>query len=75
MSYKSYYLYQKYQSIGGGTPTPVYPEEFSVDGDGTMPKVIKDENDVNCGAPSSGDTIYRWVDIPISSDYICDVCP
>lgn len=74
MSYKSYYLYQKYQSIGSGTPTPVYPEEFSVDGDGTMPKVIKDENDVNCGAPDTGTTIYRWVVLPISEGYICDDC-
>ena len=54
MSYRSYYLYQKYQSINGSTPAPVYPMEYSYDGEGTMPTVVKSENDAACGyAPPS----------------------
>lgn len=69
----SYYLYQKYQSIGGGTPTPVYPTEYSIDGDGTKQRVLKMQNDPNCGVIPT-EPIYRWVNLPISEGYICDGC-
>ena len=73
--YTSYYLYQKYESINGGTPTPVYPPVYSIDGDGTMPKVIRMENDPDCGyVPPPSQPIYRWYQLPISTDYVCDDC-
>lgn len=74
--YTSYYLYQKYEKRGDQPFTPVYPMEYSVDGNGTMPLVTKNDNDPNCGY--SGDTPsvqYRWVNAPINVDYVCDECP
>ena len=58
MSTTSYYLYQKYQQIGTGTPTPVYPEEYSYNGDGTMTPVVKSTQDPSCGYYEPQ---YRWV--------------
>lgn len=75
MANNSYFLYQKYQSIGGQTPTPVYPLEYSIDGDGTMPLVIKQADDPNCGSSPTPTPMYRWVNLPISEGYICDDCP
>ena len=74
--YTSYYLYQKYEKRGDQPFTPVYPMEYSVDGNGTMSLVTKNDNDPNCGY--SGDTPsvqYRWVNAPINVDYVCDECP
>ena len=68
----SYYLYQKYQSVEGGTPTPVYPNVYSVDGEGTMPLVKRMDNDPDCGYNPSGTPIYRWVNM---GGYYCDECP
>lgn len=74
--YTSYYLYQKYESRGGQTPTPCSPNVYSVDGYGTMEKVIKMENDPDCGyePPTPSEPIYRWYQIPITEDYICNDC-
>lgn len=47
--YTSYYLYQKYEQRDGQAPIPVYPNVYSVDGDGTLPKMVKQNNDQNCG--------------------------
>lgn len=70
--YTSYYLYQKYQRRGTGEWTPVSPSVYSIDGEGTMPLSIKNENDPNCGyAP---EPIYEWVNIDISTDFVCDEC-
>ena len=70
----SYYLYQKYQQIAGQSPTPVYPEEYSVDGDGTKQLVLKQANDPNCNITPPEEPIYRWVALPINEGYICDDC-
>lgn len=72
--YTSYYLYQKYEQRDGQAPIPVYPNVFSVDGDGTMQLVVKQTNDQNCGYVPPVTPIYRWVNIPLSSDYICEDC-
>lgn len=72
--YTSYYLYQKYESINGGTPTPVYPPVYSIDGDGTMPKVIRMENDPDCGYVPPSEPIYRWYQLPITEGYYCEEC-
>ncbi len=74
--YTSYYLYQKYESRGGQTPTPCSPNVYSIDAEGTMEKVIKMENDPDCGyTPPPTEPIYRWYQIPITEDYICADCP
>lgn len=65
MSTTSYYLYQKYISVDGGEPTPAYPAEYSYDGEGTMPPVVKEQYDTECGQVDT----YRWVD---TDDFICE---
>ena len=73
--YTSYYLYQKYESRGGQTPTPCSPNVYSIDGDGTMPKVVRMENDPECGyVPPPTEPIYRWYQVPITEDYVCARC-
>lgn len=74
--FTSYWLYQKYVSTDSGqTYVPVYPAEYSVNGDGTMPLSAKSEYDEACGyVPPTPTAIYRWVDMDISTDYICDEC-
>lgn len=75
MANTSYYLYQKYEQRGDQAPIPVYPNYWSVDGDGTMPKVKKQDNDPSCGYVPPVTPQYRWVNLDISTDYICDECP
>lgn len=74
--FTSYWLYQKYVSTDSGqTYVPVYPAEYSINGDGTMPLSAKSEYDEACGyVPPTPTAIYRWVDMDISTDYICDEC-
>lgn len=60
--YTSYYLYQRYESIGNQPAVPSYPAIYSIDGDGTRQLVIRKENDEDCGYDSGGTTPqYRWV--------------
>jgi len=73
--YNSYYLYQQYEKRGSQDWLPCYPNIFSVDGDGTMPLVMKKENDPDCGYTGDTQPIYRWYPLPITTDYICDECP
>lgn len=73
--YTSYYLYQKYEKRGDQDWLPCYPNIFSVDGEGTMPLVIKTENDPECGYTPPAEPIYRWYNMPITTDYVCDTCP
>lgn len=74
--YTSYYLYQRYEQREGQDPIPCTPNVYSVDGYGTMEKVIKMENDPDCGyePPTPSEPIYRWYQIPITEDYICNDC-
>lgn len=44
----SYYLYQKFEKRGDQPWIQVFPSTYSVDGDGTMPLVIKELNDPAC---------------------------
>ena len=71
--YSSYYKYQKYEKRGEQDWIPVYPNTFSISGDSeiTMSLVLKSECDANCGCQT---TIYRWVDLDPSVDWICDEC-
>lgn len=73
--YTSYYLYQKYEKRGVQDWIPCYPNTYSISGDSQnpMPLVVKEEEDVECGAQPC-DEIIRWSEIPITQDYICDDC-
>ena len=72
--YTSYYLYQKFEKRGEQDWIPVYPNVWSIDGDGTMPLSIKTEDDPACGYTPVVEPIYRWVNMDISSNWICDDC-
>ena len=65
----SYWLYQLYETRGSQDPIPAYPNTYSVDGEGTMPLVVRKESDDECGYVT-----YRWVNLPITNAYICDDC-
>lgn len=47
--YSSYYKYQKYVTYHTQNPLPNIPLAYSVDGNGTMPLVLKNQCDPNCG--------------------------
>lgn len=70
--FTSYYLYQKFEQRGEQEAIPVYPNVYSIDADGTRERVIKLENDPQCGYEPQ--EIYRWVNIPIEEDSICEDC-
>ena len=56
--YSSYFLYRKYQVLNGEL---IDLGITSVDGDGTMPLVIRNECDQECGCQV--EPIYRWVSV------------
>lgn len=68
----SYYLYEKFEKRGDQDWIPSYPNEYSKDGDGTMPLVVRIARDEACGWKC--DPEYQWVDVPINEGYICDEC-
>lgn len=72
--YTSYWLYQKYEQRGSQEPIPVYPNIYSINGDGTMTPVVRNEDDTECGYVPPVEPTYRWINIPITQDYICDDC-
>lgn len=73
--YTSYYLYQKYEQRGEQEAIPVYPNTYSIDADGTRERVVKIQDDPQCGYDPPIKPIYKWVNIPITQDYVCDDCP
>ena len=74
--YTSYYLYQKYETRGEQEAIPVYPNVYSIDADGTRERIVKLDEDPQCGyVPPTPTPQYRWVNMPITQDYICDDCP
>lgn len=72
--FSSYWLYQRFEQRGSQEPIPVYPNTYSINGDGTMPLVVRNEDDTECGYVPPIEPIYRWANIPITQDYICDEC-
>ena len=60
--YSSLYKYEKFEIIGDElVPLGI----FSVDGNGTMPIVVKDDCDPQCGCPQP---IYQWIQ---TEDTVC----
>lgn len=77
--YTSYYLYEKYERRCSGNSDgdcsdwiPSYPNVFSKDGDGSMPLVVRIENDYDCGYTCPVE--YDWRELPIDQVYQCDEC-
>ena len=72
--HSSYWLYQKYEKRGDQDWIPSYPNTYSISGDSEnpMPLVVRIEHDRECGWIC--DEVERWVEIPISEDFICDDC-
>lgn len=68
----SYYLYEKFEKRGDQDWIPSYPNVYSKDGDGTMPLVVRIARDYECGWHC--DPEYQWVELPITSGYVCDEC-
>lgn len=68
-NYSSYYFFQKYETRSGSTTIPVLPITYSLDADGTMPLVVRQADDPECGATP---VQYRWVNMAVSTNYICD---
>lgn len=68
MANSSYYLYEKYIQFGEQTPIPMLPLEYSVNGDGTQPLVMKSSADTECGASSPTPSVYYRT---IVSGYTC----
>ena len=68
--YTSYYLYQKYEKRGEQGWIPSYPNQFSIDGEGSMPLVVREQADTSCGYNPIYEPIYRWVE----SGYTCEEC-
>ena len=73
--YSSYFLYQKFEQRGEQEAIPVYPNVYSIDADGTRERVVKIQDDPQCGYDPPVKPIYKWVNIPITQDYVCDDCP
>ena len=59
----SYYLYEKYERRGAQPWIPVYPNTWSINGDGTMPLVLKQQGDPECA-----EVMYRWLQ---TEDMVC----
>lgn len=72
--YTSYYLYQRYEKRGDQPWLPSYPNTLSIDGGGTMPLVVKQEDDPACGYVPPVEPIYRWIDLDPTQDWICSDC-
>ena len=71
MKYNSYYLYKKCEKRDSQDVLPCIPPVYSIDGNGTMPKVIHTSQDPECGdIPWQ----YRWVNMDINTDYWCESC-
>lgn len=69
MRYSSYYLYRKYEKRDGQDVLPVIPTTYSIDGEGTLPKVLNLEDDPNC---EEIPLQYRWITADINTDFICE---
>lgn len=60
--YSSFYKYEKFEVVGDEL---ISLGIFSIDADGTMPLVVKDDCDPQCGCPQP---IYQWIQ---TEDTVC----
>lgn len=76
VSFDKYRVYQKQWSIDGGTTwNNVVPTTLSYDGDGTQTPQLEESGSTDCGYEPEVEPQYKWVNIAINEDYICDYCP
>jgi len=75
--YTKYKLYKLQQRISGSSDTwiDVVPTTYSYDGNGTQTPVIVEEQSADCGYVPPIEPIYKWENMNINTDYICDECP
>lgn len=75
--YTLYYLYKKQRRKSGDTSSDwedVVPSVYSYNGDGTMTPQIKEENSTECGYGQTTEPMYKWENMDISTNWICDEC-
>lgn len=66
----SYYLYQKYEKRGDQPWIPL--DVYSVDGDGTMPLVLKEHGSDSCPVIPDGTDDYAYTEWRSVDGYMCD---
>lgn len=66
----SYYLYQKYEKRGDQPWIPL--DVYSVDGDGTMPLVVKEHGSDSCPVIPDGTDDYAYTEWRSADGYMCD---
>lgn len=66
----SYYLYQKYEKRGDQPWIPL--DVYSVDGDGTMPLVLKEHSSDSCPVIPDGTDDYAYTEWRSADGYMCD---
>lgn len=66
----SYYLYQKYEKRGDQPWIPL--DVYSVDGDGTMPLVLKEHGSDSCPVIPDGTDDYAYTEWRSADGYMCD---
>lgn len=75
--YNLYYLYKK-QRRPKNNPFAVYedvvPNEYSIDGDGTLETRIAQANSVKCGYQQSITPQYKWVVMDEATNWLCEEC-
>lgn len=72
--YTKYYLYKKQQRISGSSDAwvDVIPTTYSYNADGTMTPVVAEEQSADCGYVPPIEPIYKWENMNINTDYICE---
>lgn len=59
-STKSYYLYELQERYSGQDWMSVIPSQYSIDGNGTMPRVLKSDNEEVCTEPEVNPYTYQY---------------
>ena len=76
-NYNKYYQYKKQRKLIEQTSEDwedVIPTVYSIDGNGTMPLVIAEENSEECGYTPPIVPQYKWVVMSGSNDFYCSWC-
>lgn len=60
-STKSYYLYELQERYSGQDWMSVIPSQYSIDGNGTMPRVLKSDNEEVCTEPEVNPYKYQYL--------------
>ena len=71
--FNKYYKYKEQKRPSGSSATwvDVVPSVYSTDGYGTQTKVLAESASTDCGYVPEIEPQFRWVDLPLSSQYYC----